>query len=271
MNLAIRVYGLSGIALGTLGLIWGDFAGIWQPVPTETPGRTGLAYAAAVLSLAGGAALQWRRSVPVGAALLALLHLAFTALWARRIIGFPEMIGTWSGTAEPLAMALGAVASYAAIHPERPASARLAQSARILFGLCLIAFGLAHFLAAAETAVLVPGWIPPNQHFWAFATGLFHLLAGGALVSNIRAVLAARLLTIMFVGFGLLVWAPQLFLYPKIHMVWAGNAINFAMIAAAWAMAHCIALFSGRETGPGAAGASLASEVRGGTMGMHEG
>lgn len=263
MNLAIRVYGMSGIALGVLGLLWGDFAAVWQPVPPEVPHRAGLAYAAAALFLAGGVAVQWRRSLPAGAATLALLHLAFMVFWVRRIVGFPELIGTWSGTAELLVMALGAGATYLAVQPRsKPMAVRAAQGTRILFGLCLVAFGLAHFLAAAETAGLVPAWIPPNQRFWALATGVFHLLAGAALITNLWALLASRLLTIMFVGFGLLVWAPQLFVHPEMHIVWAGNAINFAMIAAAWMMSHTIARFETRRPDGGTGDAASLSGER---------
>lgn len=255
MNAAARLYGLSGVALGVLGLIWGDFASHWQPVPPETPARAALAYAAALLFVGGGLALQWRRSAPAGAAILTLLHLMFALLWARRIVGFPELIGTWSGTAEPVAMALGAVAAFLSGQPRAtPTAERATRIVMILFGLCLVAFGLAHFLAAAETAALVPAWILPGQRFWAFATGLFHLLAGAALIGNIRALLAARLLTIMFIGFGLLVWAPRLFLRPDLHPAWAGNAINLALIASALAMACAIARAGhgeGRPAWPG--------------------
>ncbi len=49
--------------------------------------------------------------------------------------------------------------------------------------------------------------------------------------------LAARLLTAMIIGFGALVWAPSLFTHPGEHMVWAGNAINPALMGAAWVVA----------------------------------
>jgi hypothetical protein len=40
-NVGIRVYGLAAVALGTVGLVWGDFALVWQPVPAGIRGRTG--------------------------------------------------------------------------------------------------------------------------------------------------------------------------------------------------------------------------------------
>lgn len=241
-----RVFGLAGIALGLLGLASGDFAGIWQPVPEGVPGRAALAYAAAVAQLAAGVALQWRRTAGAGALVLAALSAVFAFFWAQRVIGFPAIFGTWLGFAEQLALVIGGVVAYANLQP-RDRAARLALGGRLVFGLCLVVFGVAHFVYPAETAAFVPAWIPPDQRAWAFATGAAHALAGLALLSGIRAVLAARLLTAMFVGFALLVWAPRLFASPD-HMAWAGNAINFALVGAAWAVADSIARFASRES-----------------------
>jgi uncharacterized membrane protein YphA (DoxX/SURF4 family) len=142
---------------------------------------------------------------------------------------------------------MGGVMAYACLLPRESAGAnRLALGGRLAFGLCLLAFGTAHFLYARETAAMVPAWIPPGTRFWALITGGCHLLAGLALLSGIQARLAARLLTAMFVGFGLLVWLPQLFATPHAHMAWAGNAINFALVGAAWAVADSIARFGAR-------------------------
>ena len=44
--------------------------------------------------------------------------------------------------------------------------------------------------------------------FWAIATTVLFALAALALLANQKALLAARLLTAMIVGFGLLVWIP---------------------------------------------------------------
>ena len=51
-NLGRRAYGLGAIALGLVGLAFGDFALVWQPVPPGVPDRVFLAYAvAAALAL----------------------------------------------------------------------------------------------------------------------------------------------------------------------------------------------------------------------------
>jgi uncharacterized membrane protein YphA (DoxX/SURF4 family) len=67
-----------------------------------------------------------------------------------------------------------------------------------------------------------------------------HFLAGAAIPSGIAARLAARLLTAMFVVFGVLVHAPALLGDPHTHFNWAANAMNFALIASAWVIAASI-------------------------------
>ena len=254
-----RIYGAAAIALGLVGLAWGDFALPWQPVPNETPFYVVLAYATAFLLCGGGIALQWRRTAPAGALLLSALYAIFTLLWARRIFSHPEIFGVWAGTAEQLALVVGGIAVYACQRPgDESLAVRIAWMCRLAFGLCLVSFGAAHFLYVTETIAMVPAWLPPGQRFWALATGAAHLLAGLALLSGIRALLAARLLTAMFVGFGLLVWLPQPFSAPHEHISWAGNAINFALIGAAWAVADMIARFGpGSELGRRARPANL--------------
>ena len=245
-DLGRRVFGVAAIWLGVVGLAWDDFAAVWQPVPDGLPGRGLFAYAAAAVLLAAGAALQWRKSAKWAAIALAVLYGVFALLWARRIIGFPQIFGVWSGTAEQLALVVGALVVCATLRDD----GRTAQVGRLVFGLCLLAFGMAHFLYVKETAALVPGWLPPGPRFWAYATGACHVAAGLALLSGIQAQLAGRLVTTMFVGFGLLVWLPQLFAHPKDHMAWAGNGINLALVGAAWVMADALARLRAASAAP---------------------
>ncbi len=240
-NLGIRVYGLAAIALGFIGLVWGDFATVWQPVPPDVLHRTALAYLTAICLLSAGAAAQWRRTAPAGVLVLAVLYFIFALLWVPRVLGFPRMIGTWLGFAEEFALVAAAAIAYAGLAPPNTRwVVRKIQVGRSLFGLCVVVFGLAHFLALPETAGMVPKWIPPGQHFWALATGVAHLLAGVAILTGILAWLASRLLTAMLLSFGVLVWIPSVFAHPDAHMMWAGNAINLALAGAAWVVADSI-------------------------------
>ncbi len=80
----------------------------------------------------------------------------------------------------------------------------------MLLGVCVASFTLEQAFYLGATASLVPKWLPPSQMFWAVATTVAFALAAVALLTNRKALPATRLLTMMIVGFGLLVWVPLL-------------------------------------------------------------
>jgi uncharacterized membrane protein YphA (DoxX/SURF4 family) len=155
-----------------------------------------------------------------------------------RVIARPSVFVTWSGVAEQLALVAGGLVAYAYCARTDPTVPRyLSKVGALIFGVCLIVFGLAHLFYLESTAELVPKWLPPGQVFWAYATAAGHFLAGFAILCGIFARTAAMLLTAMFVVFGILVHAPTIFTDPHTHINWSANAINFALIGSAWVIA----------------------------------
>lgn len=241
LNVGTRVYALGAIALGGVGLAWGDFALVWQPVPAGFPGRTLLAYLFAAALLLAGLALCYHATAARAAAALCALFALVVLLHVPRVVRHPDVYGAWSGLAEQLALVAGGwLAYYLCRTPGSPRSiGRLEDGVRI-FAVCLLIFGGAHFFYLEETAALVPRWLPPNQEFWAATTGLAHLLAGLALVSGVLAQLAAILVSVMFASFSALVHIPLLFADPRSHLNWVMNAMNLALTGAAWVTADAL-------------------------------
>jgi uncharacterized membrane protein YphA (DoxX/SURF4 family) len=242
-RVSVCVYGLGAVALGLTGLVWGDFAVAWQPESNgvAVQGST-LGYAVAILPLLAGLAMQWPRTTFFGAlALFVAYCVAEIFLDVPRGFAQPSVFGLWYGVFENSALAVGAfiICTYSA--RLAPASAeRLAKIARVIFGICLIYFGLAHHFYLAHTVSMVPAWLPPGQTFWAYATAAGHVAAGIAIISGIYARLAAMLLTAMFIVFTLLVHAPSVLTQPHTHFNWAENAVNLALIGSAWVVAASI-------------------------------
>jgi uncharacterized membrane protein len=238
-----RVYGLGVIALGAVCLAFGDFHP-GQPVPKEFPGRTALAYAAAAFMLVAGAAVEWRRTLPSAAA-------AITAYWALVVVilmngrvwlaHYAEFL-PYESIGIQLAITAGGLIVYAnSAKIDTALAARLTRVGQLAFGICLLIFGAAHFVYMNFTAPLVPKWLPPTQEFWGYATGVAHIAAGVAILTGVQARLAAILLTIMFVSFNVLVHVPMVLATPADHWIWNENAVNLALIGAAWVVADSLA------------------------------
>jgi len=238
-----RVYGLGVMALGMVCLVSGTFDP-GQPVPKDFPGRTALAYAAAAFMFIAGAAVMWRRTAAWGAAALAAYYALVVVLLmnGRVMLARYAEFGTYSGIAEQLALAAGALIVYAAsARIDAARAARLTRLAQRAFAVCALLFGGAHFFYTNLTAPLVPKWLPPSPEFWAYATGVGHIAAGAAILTGVEARLAAILLTAMFVSFAVLVHAPMLLADPSSHINWSENALNLALIGVAWVVADSLA------------------------------
>lgn len=238
-RVSVRIYGLGAVALALLGLAWGDFAAVLRPTPNGVPEPSALGYMAAVPFLLAGLAVQWERAAARGALVLIVSYcVAIAALDISSGIAHPFVFGAWYGVTEHLALAASGLIVYGyCAQFDHITAERLAQIGRLVFGICLIYFGLAHLVYFAYTAKMVPAWLPPGQAFWTYVTAAGHIAAGIAILTGSAARLAAILLTAMFIIFAILVHAPTLFIDPHHNFYWAENAVNFALIGSAWVMA----------------------------------
>ena len=160
----------------------------------------------------------------------------------RGVVAHPASFGSYSNTADQLAVAAGALVLYATHADIDPAlAARLTRIGRVVFGICAVLFGIAHFVYMNYTAPLVPKWLPPSQEFWGYATGVFHIAAGIAILTGVQARLAAILLTVMYASFTPLVHLRMLLADHSTQFVWSENALNIVLTGAAWIVADSLA------------------------------
>ena len=236
------IYGAGVMALGLICLGWGGFDP-GQPVPKDFPGHGALAYVVAGFMVAAGAAVVWRRSAAWGATALTAYYAFIVVLLmnGRVVLAHAAEFGSYSGAAEQLAIAAGGLIIYAT-HAglDLTRAARLVRLGRLAFGVCALLFGGAHFFYLKLTAPLVPQWLPPGQIFWAYATGAGFVAAGAAFLTDVRARLAAILLTAMLASFFVLVHVRVLLAEPT-HWNWSEAALNLTVLGAAWALAGALA------------------------------
>jgi uncharacterized membrane protein len=233
-----RVYGLGIAAMGVLALVLGDFLS-GQEVPDGFPARKALAYAIAIFLTVAGAAVLWRRTTAWAAGALAVFFaFVVVVMDGRLLLADYASYGVYEEIAEPLAMAAGGLIVYAlSADIDARLATRLSRVGRVVFGICAVIFGGAHFAYMNLTAPLVPKWLPPSQVFWGFATGFGQIAAGIAILTNIQARLAAILLTIMYASFIPLVFVPVLMADPSNGFRWGEAVATLALTGVAWIMA----------------------------------
>jgi uncharacterized membrane protein YphA (DoxX/SURF4 family) len=234
---------LTMIGLGILGVVYGDFAVVWQRPPGEpVPGQAILAYASAAVELAAGFGLLFQGAARWASGLLA----AFLLLWVvllkiPGVFAAPQAEVSWLGLGEIVVMLAGGWVLFAQ-HAAPGGALSFAKGeggvrlARLLFALSLPTIGFSHFVYSVQTVAMVPGWLPLPLA-WAYLTGAGSLLACLALVFGVFPRLAATLEAAMLGVITLLVWAPGLWIKSTDRMQWTAFVISSAIACGAWVVA----------------------------------
>jgi len=234
-----NVYGLGAVALGVIALIWHD-PHHWQELQSlgNVSYSQSLVYIAAAIQLLGGIAIQWPKTARAGAVVLGAIYLIFAILLVPIIAAKPQELYRWLNCFYELSLVAGALVVYASLprnHPER--AARASRFGRVLFGISNVSFAAEQLVFLSFTAGLVPKWMPPGQMFWTIATTIAFALAGIAILSGRWALLASRCLTVMLIGFVLLVWLPACLSDPHKFTNWSEGVETLAIAGAAWIVA----------------------------------
>jgi uncharacterized membrane protein len=243
MTFGCRVYGVGVMALGITCMAFGAFDP-GQSVPEHFPARIALAYASGVFMVSAAGAIQWRRIAAWGAGALTAYYALFVVMLmnGRLLLTDYAIYVTYENIAMQLAIAASGLIVYATTASINAAlAARLIRLGQLVFGVCALVFGGAHFAYTENTASIVPRWLPPTQVFWAYVTGVCFVATSVAILTGVRARLAGILVTAMLVSFGLLANLPILLADHSSHWNWTECAVNLAIDGAAWVVAGSLA------------------------------
>jgi uncharacterized membrane protein len=246
------LFAMAAAGIAALNFIFGDFAPIWQPALAWIPERIVWVYGSGLLILLASAGIFFQRTASLSAGTIG----AYLAVWALArttpIFSEPLSVGSWYGIFEALGPFAGAWILYALLRRQASvagtpffASERAVRSARVVFGLACVVYGLAHFAYADYTASMVPTWLPGRLAF-AYFTGIGHVAAGVGIMAGMLPRLAATLEAIMMSLFGLLVWLPSLFAQPPPKWAmppqnqWSEIVVTVLLAASAWIVADSL-------------------------------
>lgn len=252
MKVGLWFYGIGTALTGILNIAWRDFDGSHQPIQAlgkNIPGQHLMASAAGIALVAAGLAVLWRRSAKIGAAASGVLYSIFVTLWLLRGYGgihalgwrLDILLGVSFGMGQELMLIAPAAIVYASISsPDSRLRDISGISARWMLGLPPVIFGLAHLIGIRVFAKIVPPWMPFGG-FLAAITGIAFILAGVAICSGIKDILALRLLASMLLLFEVLVEIPPVFTRLHNQRTWGAAVYNLAAIGACWIFAELLA------------------------------
>jgi hypothetical protein len=234
------VFGAAAVLFGVIALMWHD-AGTWQNTAHlwSLPFGTLIGAILMATQIAGGIGLWHPRTLRAASVVLGVVYLCFTLACVPDIIAAATVYEKYGGSFFLfLSLVWGALATYAATETDLARAAALGRVARIGLGICALSFTLGQALALRGTAQGVPSWIPFSHMFWAVLTTIAFALAALAILFNLHARLATRLMALMVGLFGVLAWIPRMILLPGNHFMWSECALTLLVAGAAWVIAE---------------------------------
>lgn len=239
------LFAAATIALGVTGIVNGDFALVWQNVPTSLPGRTPLAYVCAIFEIAIGVGLLSRRTLgPSCRAAFAYFVLWLVLLKIPLVVEAPLDATSWGGIGEIGIMTAGAWCLFAG-HAGTPKTqllkfavgSRGIRAARWLLVVTLP-------MIAAEVIVdalplndkIMQPWLQwlPSPAAWAVLTGVASTATSLALLFGVWPRLAATMEAAMLALITVAYWAPDLYTGRTATTAFI---ISFLIAAGAWLVA----------------------------------
>lgn len=211
------------IALGITGLVNGDFALTWQQVPLHhSPIYTAIAYVCAIIELALGVGLLFKRTLTLSCRILFPYMLLWLVLQeVPPVIQAPQDPASWGAGSEIAIITVGAWCLFAAQagaweaqHLKFAVGFRGIRAARWLLVIALPFIGLEVIEDAVKYGdkVMQP-WLQwlPHPMAWACLTGVGSFAACLGLLFGVWPRLAAAMEAAMLGLIAVAYWAPDLY------------------------------------------------------------
>ena len=234
------VFAAAAALFGVIALLWHD-AATWQNLRHiwRLPFGYLIGVCLMAAQIAGGIGILYPRTVRLASLVLGIVYLCFSLACIPDIIAAANVYDKYGGSFFIFfSMFCGAIALFSATEENGAGALLFRRLARFGLGVCAISFTLGQALLLRDTAGLVPKWIPPNPMFWAILTTAAFGIAAVAILFNVKARPAMRLMGLMLALFGVLVWVPHVMVHPSAHFNWSECVLTFLVAGAAWSVAE---------------------------------
>ncbi len=246
-QLARTLFALSIASLGILAFVYSHLGLAWYSVPAWVPWRGGFTFASGIILLSCGVGLLVRRFAQISACILFPYLVIWLLMRVPTLVSTPLIAVVWENAAEIATLVVGAWVLFARLDELREKSpwrfatgANGMRAVRMLLGLSLVAFGVAHFAYVPQTVRLVPPWLPFRNSL-AYVTGTFHVAAGIGVLFSIYPRLAAMMEALMLGLFTLIVWIPATLAAPTSMPTLTEIIVSTGVTAGVWVVAESIA------------------------------
>lgn len=229
---------------GIIQLVTQNFLSVLLPFPLTMPARLFWVYATSIFLLVAAMGMLLKKRRPVAAFATGILFFVFFIFLHLPTLFLNLHDPTeWAVAFETLAISSGAflIANLFWNHiSDTPKWNKtigiMAIISRYLFALCLVIFGIQHFMYAGFIVTLIPYWIPAPE-FWGYVVRLGFLLAAVSLAINFKVRLAAILAGSMFLLWVLLLHVPLAIEKLTIGTEWTNLCIALALCGIAFSIA----------------------------------
>jgi uncharacterized membrane protein YphA (DoxX/SURF4 family) len=241
------VFAVAIAAFGIENLICAHTKDPFVPVIPWVPSDPWLAYPTGIALLLAAVCIAFRFKERLAAILLGVLFLACDlVLQLRQVVAAPLDVGIRTTAFETLTMCSAAWMLAASLPAGDEGLGRwngvldgILASARYLFAISMIVFGVDHYFVFGLIVSLIPHWIPGGGWLWTHITALAFLAAGLSIALGWMDRLAATMLGVMFLLWFLILHGPRVMSYPRSHDPdeWSSALIALAVCGGAWILA----------------------------------
>ncbi|MEO6851832.1 MAG: hypothetical protein ABI166_14420 [Mucilaginibacter sp.] len=241
-------FAIGVIAIAVQQLICADFRPVIMPpgYPAWLSHRLVWTWVFSVAMIVAGATILFETKAKQASLILGTILLLFVVLFQIPGKPYPKIIGAWTDAFKEFTFAGGAFIVAGTLTSANSTSGFLEQLEKLIpygkypLAITMVVFGSLHFIYVDFAAALVPNWIPGHL-FWTYFAGVALMLAGVAILLNIKTQLAAALLGLMIFLWFIMLHIPRAIADPH-----TGNGNEWTSVFEALAFSGITFLIAGK-------------------------